>query len=70
LSIVFTAGVAASHYAEVNTLKKTVFTDGNGANLLGNLNFTSTTFWQLLPGSNTVTATSVPIVVLSNNAWA
>jgi hypothetical protein len=70
LAVVFTAGVVGGHYAEVDTLKKTVYTDGSGANLLGNLNFASSTFWQLLPGANTVTATGAAVTVLSNNAWA
>jgi hypothetical protein len=68
--LVFTAGVASGHYAEVDTLKKTVYRDGSGANLLGNLDFVSSTFWQLLPGANTVSATGAAVTVLSNNAWA
>jgi hypothetical protein len=68
-SLVFTAGVAAAHYAEVDNFRKTIYTDGTGANLLSSVNWGASKFLSLKPGANTIAFTTASGRVYWQNAW-
>lgn len=67
--------ITTGHYVEIVNKWETCVLDGNVRHIEGYLDVTSTNFWSLSPGSNTITASFVgsggttKVTVLSNSAW-
>ncbi len=61
--------IGAMSYAEIDCFRGTVFLNGSGANLLNGIDFLSTDFFALAPGSNSVTIVGAACDVLWNSAW-
>ena len=64
------AASVASAYGEFDFFRGTVFQDGNGADLIAGVEPTTSDFWSLVPGNNSVKMTGAAAVVLSNAATA
>lgn len=63
------AGVAAGSYAEIDNFRKTVYLNGNSTNLLGKVDFTTSTWISLQPGANVIAPTGSGVTVLWNHSW-
>lgn len=61
--------IGALHYAEIDTFRGTVYLDGNSSNLLNGIDFLTTDFFPLVPGTNDVVITGADATVLYNDAW-
>jgi phage-related protein len=68
LAIVYTGSY--SGYAEIDCFNGTIFENGNGANLSGDIDFSSTDYFWLQPGANALTITGGTANVLWQDAWA
>lgn len=64
------AALSYSGYAEVTMLRRTIYENGDGANLQGGVVRSTSTFWRLEPGANVIRATGADVTVLWNPAWA
>lgn len=66
--------IGSGHHAEISMYNETIYKDGSGANLLGDIDITDTDFFALEPGTNELTLStlggSAYMVVKHNDAWA
>lgn len=56
-------------FAEIDCFNGTIFQNGDGANLSGDINFLSTDYFWLQPGANDITIVGGSANVLWQNAW-
>ncbi len=68
-SIVMSGAPAGGGYVEINPFTGTAYLNGDGANMAPYIDWSATSFWPLMPGSNPVSVSGASTDILWNHGW-